>query len=253
MLNLRLSQPSHLIDLNDLCEWERISCRDGYLEIGFLTRHAQIAASSVVQKHCPLLAHMAHTIGHDAIRHRGTIGGSLSHADPAAQLALMAVTLDARLHVVSADSKRTLPARDFFIAAMTTALQANELLIQVDVPVFQPGEAGGYAMFNRRHGDYALVAVALTLRLDAGKVAHMRLGISGVADKPLRLPELERQFVGTCPDDAWQTQLAQAVRASVQPEDDAQIPARYRQDLAQEMTLRALRHALSEQRMTEHG
>jgi carbon-monoxide dehydrogenase medium subunit len=248
MLNLRLSQPAHLIDLNDLSEWGSIQLAQDHLRIGFLARHHEVAKSALVQQHCPLLSFMASTIGHDAIRHRGTLGGSLAHADPAAQLALMAITLDAQLHLAQLDAQRVMPAHAFLQAAMTTALEPHELLLQIDVPCFKPGEVGAYEMFNRRHGDYALAAVALTLHLENNRVRHMRLGISGMNDKPLRLKEIEDRFTDHAPHDVWQNEVAKAVFTSVQPEEDAHVPALYRKHLAQALTLRALNRALSQHR-----
>lgn len=246
MLNLRLAQPAHLIDLNDLSEHERIRWVNDRLEIGFLTRHAQVANSELVRKHCPLMAYMASTIGHDAIRHRGTLGGTLSHADPVAQMALLCVTLDAQMHLACANSRRIVPANQFFLSAMTTALQTNELLLQVDIPGLLPTEFGAYEMFNRRHGDYALVSVALTLRVEQGLVRHMRLGVAGVADKPVRMHGIEQDNLGVVPDDTWAQRVADQVRAQVQPEDDPLVPARYRQQLAHELTWRALKRILAQ-------
>ncbi len=244
MLNMRLAQPAHLIDLNDLTEWERVVDRGEALELGFLTRHRQLAESALLRQHCPLVTQMAQTIGHFPIRQRGTLGGSLCNADPVAQLCLMAVTLDAELLIARGDRRRTVRASDFFKAAMSTDLQPDELLVGLRVPKFQPQEASAYRMFNRRHGDYAIVASAVTVRLVSGQVDALRVGISGTSPVPRRLSAVEAAFRGQAPSAPWVEAVAKAVGAAVDPEDDAQIPASYRRQLAQEMTARALTRCL---------
>jgi carbon-monoxide dehydrogenase medium subunit len=244
MLNMRLAQPAHLIDLNDLTEWEKVVDRGETLELGFLIRHWQLAESSLVQQHCPLVAQVAQTIGHLPIRQRGTLGGSLCNADPVAQLCLMAITLDADMLLARDGSRRTVRAGDFFKAAMSTDVQPDELLVGLRVPKFQAQEASAYRMFNRRHGDYAIVASAVTVRLTSGKVDGLRLGICGTAPVPQRLSAVEEAFRGQVPSASWVDAVAKAVATAVEPEDDPQIPADYRRQLAQEMTARALTRCL---------
>jgi carbon-monoxide dehydrogenase medium subunit len=244
VLNMRLAQPAHLIDLNDLTEWEKVVDHGDVLELGFLTRHRQLAESALVRQHCPLVAQVAQTIGHFPIRQRGTLGGSLCNADPVAQLCLMAITLDAHMLLARDGSRRSVRARDFFKAAMSTDLQPDELLVGLRVPKLQPQEASAYRMFNRRHGDYAIVASAVTVRLAAGQVEALRLGISGTSPVPLRLSSVEDAYRGQAPTAPWVDAVAKAVAAAVEPEDDPQIPAAYRRQLAQEMTARALTRCL---------
>lgn len=249
MLNMRLAAPAHLVDLNDLSEHGRIRDDGDAVDVGFLARHHQLAESPLLARHCPLLPQAARTIGHYAIRQRGTLGGSLSHADPAAQLALVAVTLDARLTLASARGRREVAARDFFLGAMTTALAPDELLLSARFPKFAPGESSAWRMFSRRHGDYALVAVAATVSVQAGRVARVRLGLGGVAPTPQRLDDVVQGFEGRVPDADWQAGLADAVGRAVAPEDDVRVPADYRRELARSLTARALARAL--ERMQE--
>lgn len=244
MLNLRVARPAHVIDLNDLTEFAYVRDAGGSIEVGGLTRHYQLADSAVLQRHCPLVTQAARTIGHHAIRQRGTLGGSLANADPAAQLALVAVALDAQLTLVQRGGRREVAAKDFFQAAMTTALAPQELLLSVRFPKFRACEVSAYRMFNRRHGDYALVAVAATLAMDGDRVQRVRLALSGTSPMPQRLDTVTAPFVGRRADAAWAMELATAVASAVQPEDDERVPASYRRELAHTLTLRALTRSL---------
>ena len=245
MMNMRLATPAQLIDLNDLTELAYVREAGDWIEIGALTRHYQLAESSVVRRHCPLLAQAAQTIGHYAIRQRGTIGGSLAHADPAAQLALIAVTLDARLKLVRPGGSRWVQAGSFFVSTMTTALQPDELILSVQFPKAAPREAASFKMFNRRHGDYAIVAAATTVAIEGATVRRVRLGLGGVASMPRNLDELTLPFLGQMPDERWIKRLAAAAREAIAPEEDARISALYREELAERLVARALGRAIS--------
>lgn len=244
MMNMRLATPSQLIDLNDLTELAYVRDRGDWLEIGALTRHCEIAASPLVQRHCPLLAQAAETIGHYAIRQRGTLGGSLAHADPAAQLALVAVTLGARLKLVQASSERSVAAGDFFLSAMTTALEPDELIASVRFPKMAAREAAAFRMFNRRHGDYAIVAAAVTVAVEGGKAQRVRLGLGGVAPMPRCFDDVALPFLGRTPDAGWVASLAAAASRAVDPEDDPRISALYRKELTETLVARALDRAI---------
>lgn len=245
MLNMRLASPSALIDLNDLTELAYIRDVGEMLEIGALTRHCQIAESKLVQAHCPLLAQAAKTIGHYAIRQRGTIGGSLAHADPAAQLALIAATLEAKLEIVSHGGQRSLQATAFFQSVMTTALAPDEMIHCVHFPKTGANVGTSFQLFNRRHGDYAIVATAVTVALDGDRVAHVRVGLSGVSPVPKSCDEIVRPFAGRLANAAWAAEVALALREAVSPEDDQHISAVYRKELTQALVERALVRALS--------
>lgn len=240
MMNMRLASPAHLIDVNDLSELGRVRLRDDSIEIGALARHHQIAESPQVQRHCALLAQTARTIGHYAIRQRGTVGGSLAHADPAAQHALAAVTLGARLTLARKGGQRVVEARDFLLSAMGTALVADEMIVSVSYPTLGPAEVSAFRMFNLRHGDYALVAVAATLELTGGRVQRLRLGIAGAAPMPQRFDALARQFEGQLPTPQWIGQVAQAARDAVEPEEHPRVPAVYRKELTGTLVARTL-------------
>jgi carbon-monoxide dehydrogenase medium subunit len=244
MLNLRLARPEHVIDLNDLTEFSYIRESGNTVDVGGLTRHYQLADSAYLRQHCPLLTQAAKTIGHYAIRQRGTLGGSLANADPVAQLALVAVALDARITLARQSGRREIAARDFFQAAMTTAIEPQELLLSVRFPKFKTGEVSAYRMFNRRHGDFAVVAVAATLAVADGQVQRLRLALSGVASVPQRIDAVTCQFEGHRPDAQWARDVARAVAEAVQPEEDERVPADYRCELAHSLSLSALTRTL---------
>lgn len=244
MMNMRLAMPSDLIDLNDLTELAYVREVGDMLEIGALTRHHQVEESELVMTRCPLLGQAARTIGHYAIRQRGTLGGSLAHADPAAQLALIAVTLDAQLDIVSLRGQRTISAADFFLSVMATVLETDEVIRSVRFPKTAPDEGTSFKLFNRRHGDFAIVAVAVTMAMHEQKVQRLRLGVSGIGPVPQAFDALAQRFVGHAPEPAWIAELAAAVRNAVTPEDDVRIPAAYRSELTQTLVARALERAL---------
>lgn len=244
MLNMRLATPSALIDLNDLTELAYIRDAGDTLEIGALTRHEQIAESKLVRTRCPLLAQAARTIGHYAIRQRGTIGGSLAHADPAAQLPLIATTLAAKIEIASPGGQRSLSAAAFFQSIMTTALAPDEIIRCVHFAKTGLNEGTSFQMFNRRHGDYAIVAVAAAVALDGERVARVRLGLTGVSAMALACDEMVRPFVGRTATVDWAAQVALALREAVSPEDDPRIPAVYRKELIQTLVERSLMEAL---------
>lgn len=240
MLNLRLARPEHVIDLNDLTEFAYVRESQGAVEIGGLTRHFQLADSAYLLDHCPLLPEVARTIGHYAIRSRGTLGGSLANADPVAQLALAAVALDARILLVRQGSRREVAAKDFFQAAMTTAIEPQELLLSVSFPKSKPGEVSAFRMFNRRHGDFALVAVATTLVVKNGKVERFRVALSGISAVPIVMDEVTIPFQGITPDAEWATAVALAITERLQPDEDERVTSQYRRELAHSVLRSAL-------------
>ena len=247
MMNLRLAQPAELVDLGDLRERDGLATireTDGALEIGALVRHQTLADDELVRRRCPLLAEAAAGIGHTAIRARGTLGGSLAHADPAAQLPLVAVTLGAQIVLQSRRGRRTVAAGEFFVSVMTTALEPDELIVAVRFPLLTPQEGQAFRLFSRRSGDFALVSVAASLRLQGGRVAALRLGIGAVEAVPLALSELAARQAGRTPDATWIAEVAAAARTAIDPEDTPRIPALYRHELTETLVVRALTAAV---------
>jgi carbon-monoxide dehydrogenase medium subunit len=230
MMNMRLVTPAALIDLNAITGMDAISESGNFVEIGALARHHTVANSSLVKTRCPLLAQAAGTIGHYAIRSRGTLGGSLAHADPAAQLPLVTATLGAEIAVAGRRGARRIAARDFFVSLMSTALAPDEVIVAARFPKAAPGERYAYVQFSRRAGDFAIVAVACVL-LDK----KLRIGIGGAEDKPLVF-----DFSQERPE-----AIAAKVRDAVNPAENPRIPALYRKELVEVLTRRAVQKCLS--------
>ena len=239
MMNMRLAQPAEVVDLNDLSELARIALAQDAVEVGALARHRDVAASALVQDRCPLLAEAAASIGHDAIRNRGTLGGSLAHADPVAQLPLVAVTLGAQIDIAGPRGRRSLPACEMFVSVMTTALEPDEIIVAARFPVRASGEGQAFRAFERRRGDFAIVSVAASVTLDGERASGLRLGIGGVGPVPLTLDALARDARGAIADDAWARDLGAAAGAAVAPDDDPRIPAEFRRELVEVLVARA--------------
>lgn len=251
MLNLRLARPDHLIDLNDLVELDYVRQSETALKVGGLTRHHRLATDPQVRSALPILAAAAASIGHYAIRHRGTLGGSLAHADPAAQLSLLAVLLDAEIDCVSRSERRTVRAGEFFTSIMTTALAPSEIIVGVKLPKLPRGLGWGFEIFSQRHGDFAIVATAALLGTDdRGRVNDLRLAIGGISPTPIRLDAIVQPFVGGSPDQAWLQAVGEAVEQASTVEDDLRVPAAFRKELARVLTCRALSAALERSRNT---
>jgi aerobic carbon-monoxide dehydrogenase medium subunit len=248
MLNFRLARPDHLVDLNGLSELDYIRGGEATIEIGALARHHRLATDPQIRAAVPLLAHGAGSIGHYVIRRRGTLGGSLAHADPAAQLPLLALLLDADVLCRSASGARGVPASDFFQSIMTTALEPGEAIVGVRFPVMPPQLGWGFELFGQRQGDFAIVAVAALLALDrAGRVANLSVAVGGVSSKPVRFDDVTARFLSQRPDDKWLAALADTVQTVCEIEE-TRIPAIFRKELVHVLTQRATAAALERAR-----
>jgi carbon-monoxide dehydrogenase medium subunit len=244
MMNMRLAQPRHLIDINQLAELAYVRDVGSAIEIGALTRQDDIARAALVRESCPLLAAAAGTIGHWAIRQRGTLGGSLAHADPAAQLPLIAVALGAEVAVARPEGERRVAAKDFFVSIMTTALAPGEIVTSVRFPKRRAAEGWAFELFSRRRGDFAIVAVAAQLALDGrGSAAALRLGLGGVGPVPLEIGADLQRFLGRPVDARWCEEVAAATEACAEPTGSPKVPAEFRSELVRVLTRRALEHA----------
>jgi carbon-monoxide dehydrogenase medium subunit len=245
MLNMRLARPDRLIDINAVGELGEIALDGNWLSIGALVRHDALARTALVQQHCPLLAHAAATIGHYAIRKRGTIGGSLAHADPAAQLPLVALALDAEMDLRSTRGSRIVAARDFFLSVFSTVLDSDELLVRVRIPRSSAGEGFGFRLFNQRAGDFALVAVAATLaRGPDNRVARLRLAIGGIGPVPARVEHLAASETGEPFSEQWSARVAAAIADAVKIEENERAPVAFRKELVVALMREALDEAL---------
>lgn len=245
MMNMRLARPACLIDINLIGELSYIRLNGDRLEIGALTRQTELEQSDLLRRHCPILPYAVRKIGHYAIRQRGTLGGSLAHADPSAELPVMAVLLDATLHVVSAEAERTVPADQFFITIYTTDLLPNELIKAVDFPVLGPDEGWSYRDFARRAGDFAIVSAGCVLKLDeSGRIGRLRMAIGGVDAVPYLVRDEADVLAGREPDEALIAELTDHVIAQLQPGSDIHASAEYRIDLLRVLIPEAVKEAL---------
>ncbi|MBM4257641.1 MAG: xanthine dehydrogenase family protein subunit M [Deltaproteobacteria bacterium] len=243
LLNLRMAEVSALLDVNRLTDLAFIRRENGILRVGALTRHRQLEASPEMQKSLPLVARAAGEVGHLAIRNRGTIGGSLVHADPAAEWPLVAVTLNAEFLLRSQSGSRTVKARDFFLAPLTTTIQPNELLGEIRFPVPPGSTAWGFQELCRRPGDFAIAAVACQLTLDASRVCTAAaLAVGGAHDTALYI-DVEKTLKGSRGEDHALRQAAEIVAAVVDPPSDVHGSADYRRQMVRVLTVRALKEA----------
>jgi aerobic carbon-monoxide dehydrogenase medium subunit len=249
LVNMRLVRPDYLIDLGGVSELMRIEEADGGLRLGALCSHDDLLQSPVVRDRCPLLTKALPYVGHMAIRHRGTLGGSLAHADPAAELPAVAVALDAEITLRSASAVRTVPARDFFLTHLTTAIEPGEILTDVRLPR-PPDEPTGTAVMElaRRHGDFALVGVAAQLSLSRGTIGGARLCAFGVDQVPRRLVEVEAVLLGERPAHELLAHAAGVAAGAVRPPSDMHASAVYRRRMCGVMARRALQAALNDAR-----
>jgi CO/xanthine dehydrogenase FAD-binding subunit len=243
MLNFRLLRPSLLVDINRIPGLAYVEAADAYLRIGALTRHFQIETSPVIAEHLPVLSTAMTHVAHLAIRNRGTIGGSLSHGDPAAELPMIAVLLDAVLHIESAARKRVVRAQDFFLDALTVDLDSAEMLTEIIVPKLPRNTGWGFEEVARRHGDFALAAVSATLTVSDGLIQQARIALTGVGPTPVRAAAAESLLSGQPLSIELVEGAAAAVRAAIAPETDLHASSDYRRHLAGVLTGRVLNAA----------
>lgn len=244
MLNMRLARPALLVDINSLSELAEIRREGEHLAVGALVRHADLARHPLVLAHCPMLAYAAGTIGHYAIRQRGTIGGSLAHADPAAQLPLITVALDAEIEAISLRGTRVIPAQKFFLSIFSTALEADELVTVVRFPVQRPREGWGFRLFCRRAGDFSLVSVAATLAVSSdGVLEAARCAVGGIGPVPVRAKASAGMTTGLRLSTGWSRNVAQEMATAVEVEDNERVPVEYRRELLATLAEDALEEA----------
>ena len=240
MLNFRLLRPAILVDINRIAGLAFIRDDAQAVTIGALTRHHQLETSPVIARHFPMLTCAMTHVAHLAIRNRGTIGGSLSHADPAAELPMMAMLLDAELRVVSSSGARTVAARDFFRGALTVDLGEGEMLTEILLPKLPPHAGWGFEEVSRRSGDFALAAVAATVTLSDGVIAQARIAVTGVAPTPRRVAAAEALLTGTRLGANVSDAVIDAARAEAEPETDLHASADYRRHLVGVLAARAV-------------
>jgi carbon-monoxide dehydrogenase medium subunit len=244
-MNFRLARPAALVDLNRINGLAGIEeTADGGIRIGAMTRQRAVERSARVAQRAPLLAEAMPWIAHPQIRNRGTVGGSLAHADPAAELPAVMLALEARLVVRSRRAERMVPAAEFFTGILSTALGPDELLIAIELPAPVAGSGTAFVEVARRHGDYALVGVAARIELDPdGTCREARIALLSVADTPVLATQANRALAGRIPDATAIDDAARAAAQEIDPASDLHASAAYRRHLAAVLAGRALRLA----------
>jgi carbon-monoxide dehydrogenase medium subunit len=243
IMAFRLARPGHLVDINGVAALRRLAVDGDQLSIGACVRHAAFHKPVVDGPLGRLLATVVRHIAHYPIRTRGTFCGSIAHADPASEWCAVAAALDADMIARRTGGTRTIPARDFFRGIMTTALDEDEILVEVRLPILPADTRFGFYEFNRRAGDFALAMALVTYRVEDGIISAARVAVGGVEPQPRRIAQAEQALVGRPPERAAFEAAAAAVAAAVDPLDDATTSASYRRDLAHTVTRRALEQA----------
>jgi len=240
MMNFRYVIVDHLVDLGHVDDLRGIAVVDGRLRIGAMMRQRDLERSPEIARHCPLLAQALRHVGHRQTRNRGTIGGSLAHADPAAELPAVCAAYDAVVHLASIRGLRALPFADFSLGFMTTALAADEMIAAIELPIWRPGHGFGFHEFARRQGDFALAGAAALLDIGAGNVVRRAgLALFGVAAQPVRIDTAEATLTGKAID-STAIQTAAAAAWLIEPISDIHAGGEYRRHLAQVLSARAL-------------
>ncbi len=243
LLALRLARPAVLIDINGIAELSGVSATDGWVAIGAMTREYVAEESGAVADAVPLLAAALPLIGHEAIRSRGTIGGSLAHADPAAELPAVARALDAEFVVRGPSGERVIPAAEWFEGFLTTSRRPDELLVEVRFPAAPPGTGISFQEVARRHGDFAIVGLAASLTLSCGAISDARLAFAGMSDVPVRAAAAEDLLVGERPSAELFDEAARRATDDADPPADLHGSSDYRKTVAAAIVRRGLRAA----------
>ena len=247
-MNFRLATPAALVDLNRIDAMSYISAHDGRLRIGAMTRQRAVERSEEVARHAPLVTAAMPYVAHAAIRTRGTVGGSLAHADPAAELPAVLLALNASVTLRSRSGSRVVSASDFFVGLFTTALEPGEVLAEIEIPTIPRRSGVAFAEVSRRHGDFALAGAAALVTLDDdGRCTAARVGLLSVSDRPVLATHVERALVGQKPTaDAIRATADAAAQHDIDPTSDIHATSDYRRQLAAVLTSRVLQRAFAD-------
>ena len=245
LMNMRLASPQVIIDINKITALDYIEEHDGYLCLGALTRHRSIERSPLVATCCPLLTQAVSFIGHTQVRSRGTIGGSVAHADPAAEYPAVLAALDGIIVAQSVRGRRLIDWQRFFLGPYTVDLQPDEMVVEIRLRKPAQPTAAAFLELSRRHGDFAIVEAAVQLQIDTtGQCAAVQIALGGVGGTPVRAPAAEEYLRGRVADRSQCAQAAALASADLQTEDDLHGSADYRKRMASLLVARALAQAL---------
>jgi carbon-monoxide dehydrogenase medium subunit len=245
MMAFRIAQPSLLVDLRKLPGLDEIKIGADGVRIGALVRWRDILDDARLDTAHPLLKDAVSHVAHYQIRNRGTVGGSLAHADPASEMPGIAQTCDAGISVMGKNGARTIKAKDFLQGALTTALNPDEIITEVHLPAWPATRRWGFQEFARRRGDFAMAGIALYYDLENGKAANAHIGVIGVGDHSRRLARAEAALNGHVVDDALAEKVGEAASAEVEPQEDIHASAPYRRALTGTLCERALKAAMT--------
>jgi carbon-monoxide dehydrogenase medium subunit len=244
MMKLRFAEPAHLVDINGIDSLRGIS-RDGdQIVIGAMTTEKQLIDSELLSEHCPLLPEAARNISDPQVRNRGTIGGDIAHGDPANDHPALMIACNAAFTLTGPNGSRNVLAEDFFLGTYWTALEADEVLTEIRIPVFAAGTGSAYCKLKRKQGDWATAASAVVLRMEGGRCAEARIALTNVGPMALNASDAAAALVGTAVDAAAVEAAARAAMAICDPAEDLRGDVEYKTHMAGEMTRRAIRLAL---------
>lgn len=243
MMNFRLVKPSVLVDINHIPGLDAVQIRGDKLVLGALVRHRMTATDALIAEHIPVLHHAMKHVAHLTVRNRGTFCGSVCHADPAAEMPMMSLLLNGIVRIASPRGERALAAQEFFVGSLVTALEPDELVTEIEIDKLSPDTGWGFEEFARRHGDYALAAVAATMRWRDGLASNVRIGMMGVGEMPMRAPQIEAMLEGREINSTTIREAIDALRAELEPNSDLNASADYRRHLAGVLARRAITDA----------
>lgn len=239
LLNFRMTRPTVVVDLMHIPGMSFIELRGNAVAIGAMTRHADLEFSDLVASKLPVMAAAMRHVAHLAIRNKGTIGGSLSHADPAAELPMLAVFYGATIKVQGSNGRREIAAEDFFVSALTNCLDPDEIVFEIDFPVLASHAGWAFEEVARRFGDFALACIAVSFEVLDDRIADARVAVMGVADTPRRLREAEQALKGARRAPEAAAGFAEIVRSCLSPPSDIHVSAEYRKNLIGALAERA--------------
>ena len=243
MINFRLVKPSVLIDINRIEGLDHIELNGTYLRIGATVRHYMTATNALVRKHLPIIHDAMHHVAHMTVRNRGTFCGSVAHADPATEMPMITRFLDGTIIVYSVRGERRIAAADFFVGSLVNALEPDEFVIAVEIKIPNPNAGWGFEEFAKRHGDFALASFGTTLGASQGTACDVRVGMMGVGETPLRLPQIEALIEGSDVSEQVLDSVAETLADILTPNTDIHASADYRRHLSGVLAKRALRAA----------
>ena len=244
MMKLRIARPGYLIDINRISGLSYIKEEDGFLKIGGLTREAELEASPLIRSKYPILIDTAHVIADPQVRNLATVAGNLAHGDPANDHPATMLALDAQVVATGSRGERVIPIEEFFLSLFSTALEPDEILTEIRIPLALPHSGGAYFKLERKVGDFATAAVAAQVTLDSsGSVQKVGIGLTNVGPTPIKVQKAENFLRGKKLDEANIRQVAQLAADDAQPSSDLRGPAEYKKGLIKELAKRALARA----------